>query len=740
MIYNKTNNKKTTSLVKELTNKQVVSISTILLIIILFYSFATIGLEKRQLEKKVGDSIDYLVDILSTPLWGIQEQSINQIGETYFQDPSVLLMKITNLPGNEVILSLRRNSSFPRITAQSDIYYNNRIVGKIEFSYSKKASVIKIINFLFFEILVGIFIFIYFYIINKKLIGSCIKSPLVQMTQFINSYSHGSFNENFPKLTFEEFQPFIEVLDEMKVEIAREATELKKSNEALQKNEENLKTTLDSIGDGVIATDIHGKITSMNHVAERLTGYSLKNVNGKQLDDIFHIINSLSEERILNTAMKVITGDKKIERKNNLTLISLDGSRYQISYSASPIRTNRGRIVGVVQVFSDVTEEQALREQFDHKNRMDAIGQLAGGMAHDFNNLLGGIMSSAQLLMSPKRNLDEKAMQYVGIIMQASERAADLTSKLLTFGRKGKQVSTAVDLHKVIDETVSMIKRTIDKRITIVVEKTAKNYTVIGDSTELQNAFLNLCINSSQALPAGGKIQINSKNIPVSKSLCNASTFDIEPGEYCEIEVLDDGIGIASDNLKKIFEPFYTTKEQGRGTGLGLSAVFGAVQDFHGAITVCSEVGSGTSFNIILPCSDEKPIAEKKQEQILSGSGTILIVDDEELIRLTGKEMLESMGYKVMLAENGQEAIDLFTINHSNIDLVLMDMIMPVMNGREAFKKMRSIDGICKVIISSGFTRDENLNELKNEGLAGFIRKPYRDYELSQLLSEALKT
>ena len=253
--------------------------------------------------------------------------------------------------------------------------------------------------------------------------------------------------------------------------------------------------------------------------------------------------------------------------------------------------------------------------------------------------------------------------------------------------------------------------------------------------------LMNIVINASHAMPDGGEIQIETKNIHLDGTYCGASTFEIDPGEFIGIEVRDTGCGIPLDNLQKIFEPFYTTKERGKGTGLGLAAVYGIVQEHHGAINVYSEVGKGTSFHIFLPCSETSAILEQFDADVVAGTGqTLLLVDDEKFIRFTGQRILEKMGYKVLLAENGQEAVEIFQKQHTGISLVLMDMIMPEMNGHEAFIKMKGIDKNCKVIISSGFTKDESLDELKQLGLAGFIHKPFRFLELSQLLAKILRS
>ncbi|MDA3811485.1 MAG: response regulator [Spirochaetaceae bacterium] len=393
----------------------------------------------------------------------------------------------------------------------------------------------------------------------------------------------------------------------------------------------------------------------------------------------------------------------------------------------------------------DITErkkaEEAMREsekKLRQSQKMDAIGQLAGGVAHDFNNMLSGIMGAAQLLKLPKRNLDEKGLKFIEMILDASTRAADLNTKLLAFGRKGKITSTSIDIHKIVDDTLVLLNRTIDKKIKISVSKNAENSLVTGDNSALQNSLLNLGINASHAMPDGGEFRIETRNIILNENYCNSSSFEISEGNYIEIEVRDTGCGIPPENIKKLFEPFFTTKKQGKGTGLGLASVYRTIQNHHGAINVYSEMGTGTVFHLYIPCSDEAVNNVQTEESVLAGVGQILIVDDEELIRVTGKYLLEELGYTVLLAENGLEAVEIFKRKNSEIDLVIMDMIMPQMNGSEAFNKLREIDKNCKVIISSGFTKDENLDELKKSGLAGFIQKPFRDYELSKLIAKVL--
>lgn len=403
-----------------------------------------------------------------------------------------------------------------------------------------------------------------------------------------------------------------------------------------------------------------------------------------------------------------------------------------------------GRLLAVVRDISQRkqsdAEHETLQQKLHQSEKLNAIGQLAGGVAHDFNNLLGGIMGASEILLNHTETLDKTDMEFVNLILNASTRAADLTAKLLAFGRKGNVVSEVVDLNAIIDDTVSILNSTIDKKNEITVKQDAESHNTSGDISAIQNMVMNVVINASHAMQdEGGEIQIETKNIELSNDYCSASQFDIKPGQYIELEIRDNGCGISLDNLQKIFEPFYTTKKQGEGTGLGLAAAYGTIQDHNGSITVYSEEGAGTSFHILLPVSETDQNIAPIESRIYSGTGLVLLVDDEDIIRVTCAQQLKKYGYRVLVAKNGEEAVELYKEKQHEIDLVIMDMIMPKMNGREAVEIIKEIDKDCKVIISSGFTKEEDMAKLDKVGISGFIHKPFRDSELSKMISEVLK-
>jgi len=510
------------------------------------------------------------------------------------------------------------------------------------------------------------------------------------------------------------------------------------SEEEMRQSKENLRITLESIGDAVIATDVQGNVTTLNPVAVKLTGWSLEEAKGQPLQEVFNIINALTREKADNPFNKVMATGEIVGLANHTALISKNGVEYQIADSGAPILDINRKIVGVVLVFRDVTKEYELRDRLNHSQKMDAIGQLAGGVAHDFNNMLGAILGAADVL--GRRIEDEKAKKFNGIIIDCEERASNLVDKLLSFARKQPESSTKVDLHEILMDTVTILKNTIDKRISIKITLDSEKSMVIGDPSQLQSIFINLGINSSHAMTSGGEIFITTSLVELDQKDCDVSSFQLYPGEYIQVDFRDTGTGIPKEALPRIFEPFFTTKEQGQGTGLGLAAVLGTVQQHQGSVTVYSEAGKGTSFCILLPAAREGSVSKKAAKAEKTGSGRILVIDDEIAMLATAQAILEDLGYEVELAEDGQMGLDIFKTNSELFDLVLLDMIMPKMNGRDCFFELREINPDIKIVLTSGFTLENDLNDIKEAGLSGFVRKPYRSTALSQIVYDILKS
>ena len=408
--------------------------------------------------------------------------------------------------------------------------------------------------------------------------------------------------------------------------------------------------------------------------------------------------------------------------------------------SAAPIRTEDGKVIGVVLVFRDITDELKMRDKLLQSQKMRALGELAGGVAHDFNNMLGGIMGSAELLMYSVGK-ESKQAELLNIIINSSRRAADLTKKMLMFSRHTPSDMNVVDIHLPIKEALGLLEHTADPRIRIYPQFIDTPIKIKGDASLLQNAFLNLFINAVHAMPEGGGLWIETRFIELSSPSIKSMDLILEPGAYVEVEVRDNGCGIPKEIQERIFEPFFTTKKQGEGTGLGLAAVFGTVNQHKGSISVYSEIGRGTVFKLLFPVTEECPVIFSDFKEVFKGNNeTVLVVDDEPAMQNASKGMLELMGVQVILAGNGLEALEIFRKRKSQIKLVLLDMAMPGMNGADCFLEMKKIRQDVKVIISSGFTLDKDIELMKEQGLSGFIRKPYQYRELNIQLAKVLES
>src|SRR5512133_161669 len=382
-------------------------------------------------------------------------------------------------------------------------------------------------------------------------------------------------------------------------------------------------------------------------------------------------------------------------------------------------------------------DQKRMEEQIRQTQKMDVVGQLAGGVAHDFNNMLTAILGSAELMVKYVKG-DPVAMKLLANIQKAASRSAELTGQLLAFSRKGQKHMVHVQMDTSIREVISLLERTIDKNITLETRLIANKTGVIGDPALLQNALLNLGVNARDAMPAGGVVTFATANVELDPGYCESSPFDITPGPYIEISVSDTGTGMTKDIIQHMFEPFYTTKEVGKGTGLGLAAVYGTITGHHGCINIYSEPGLGTVFKLYLPLSSKKKMEDTSRDELIRGSGGVLLVDDEEILRAVGKLFLEELGYRVYLAEDGEQALEMYGREREHISLVMLDVVMPVMGGKEALIRLKESYPDIRILICSGFNQEGSLEELKRLGAQGFLNKPYILNELSRAVAEAI--
>jgi len=505
------------------------------------------------------------------------------------------------------------------------------------------------------------------------------------------------------------------------------------------RRELNLQVTLDSIGDAVIVTDNGDRVVRMNPIARRLTGYDDAEARAKPIAEVMALVDPDTNRTLPIAEAGALTDDDRPRSTSRIQLNGKDGARYLVEASASKITGVHGEKLGQVIVFRDVSRRMQIQDQIQHSRKMEAIGQLAGGVAHDFNNMLSAIQGYSELILK-RAPAGSNEVVYCERILNATERAAGLTSKLLDFARKGKALSTPIDIHESIKSALALLERSIDKSIVITSALEACDSLIVGDPGQIQSIILNLCINARDAMPSGGTLEISTRNVMLNAADCRDNEFPMNPGEHVVICVQDSGTGIPAGDLEHIFEPFFTTKEVGKGTGLGLAAVHGAILEHAGAIKVYSELGKGTRFTIYLPVSQEsRTCLTEAYVADLRHHGTVLVVEDEGLIRGMADVMLRDMGFDVLLAENGAEGVELFRQNTDRIRLVLMDVIMPEMDGMAALKAIREIRPDTLFIVTSGFSFEHRRDEFMKAGATAFIGKPFRNADLAKVVDEALK-
>jgi len=383
----------------------------------------------------------------------------------------------------------------------------------------------------------------------------------------------------------------------------------------------------------------------------------------------------------------------------------------------------------------DITLQRKLEQQLQLSQKMEAVGTLAGGIAHDFNNLLMGIQGRTSLMLLETDRV-HPFYEHLKETENYIKRASELTKQLLGFARGGKYEVKPTDLNELVHQSINMFART-KKEISIKAKYQEQLQTVEVDRSQIDQVLLNIYVNAWQAMPEGGILYIQTSNVDLDENFVSA--YGVRPGKYVAISIADTGIGMDEKIAKRVFDPFFTTKDKDRGTGLGLACAYGIIKNHDGIIIVDSTKGQGASFSVYLPASEKNIIEEKQDEQeILTGSETVLLVDDEELIIDVGVELLKKMGYRVLTATHGDRAIEVYRRNKDAIAIVILDLVMPQISGGEIFDRLKAIDSNVKVLLSSGYSVDGQATEILNRGCDGFIQKPFRLDQLSKKIRAIL--
>lgn len=522
---------------------------------------------------------------------------------------------------------------------------------------------------------------------------------------------------------------------------------------------------LHSLPDAVFTCDRQMRINYFNIKATELTGFRPIEALGMYCKDILK--SGMCETECL--VKKALDSNQNVFNVES-SLTNVNGEEKHILVNASLLADSSGEIVGYLHVFRDISllksvmveledsrnelvrinkqlekeinerkqaeeERKSLEDQLRQVHKMKAIGTLAGGVAHDFNNLLSGILGSVSLMLQhtdslhPDYNILKNIEDYV-------QKGSDLTKQLLGFARGGKYEVKPADLNKLIMKSLEMFART-RKEIIIHTEYQENLWLAEVDKGQLEQVLLNLFINAWQAMPSGGDLYMQTENVILDENYIKP--FEVKTGKYIKISITDNGMGMDEETQQRIFDPFFTTKKMGRGTGLGLASVYGIVKNHDGLINVYSKVDKGTTFTIYLPASDQE-VAEETElsAKLIPGAGTVLLVDDEQMMIDVAEKMIQHLGFTVLVALSGEEAINIYKENKDKIDVVLLDMLMPGMDGGEVYDRLKEINPGVRALLSSGYSLNGEAQNILSRGCDGFVQKPYGIEELSHKLHEVM--
>ncbi|MFC1564480.1 response regulator [candidate division KSB1 bacterium] len=527
--------------------------------------------------------------------------------------------------------------------------------------------------------------------------------------------------------------------------------------EELKHKRRHLDSIINTVPDIIYRLDEKGYFTFISEAVNNY-GYTPEELIGTSILDIVHpedrdkAIFKINERRTGERSTKCLE-IRLLTKQNEVVPFEVKTTEVKVNqktflvdaeglYSTDDPRPHT--FIGTQGIARDIIERKhaeelrrSLERQLFEAQKMESIGRLAGGIAHDFNNILTGIMGYAEMLHMKYLNSDTTEEQATNVIMDGAERAAKLTQQLLGFASGGKYNPEPVNVNSQIKDTVKIIEKILSRSIEIKYDLDPGINSIEVDKNQFDQVLTNIIINSRDAMPGGGELKFRTRNRYIDSEFAELNE-NFTQGDYVEISVSDTGVGMSNEVKEHIFEPFFTTKGKGKGTGLGLATVYGILKNHDAQIKIDSAAGEGTEIKLYFPKTEKAFPVESAVSDLSSGEATILLVDDEEYIRDISGKLLEKLGYKVILACNGRECINIYSERSSEIDLIMLDLIMPEMAGEETFTRLKEINPDIKVIILSGYTKDGTAKDILKAGGKGFLQKPFRLHEVSEIISKVL--
>jgi len=518
-------------------------------------------------------------------------------------------------------------------------------------------------------------------------------------------------------------------------ELAQELASHRRDTQALGESEARFRQLIEVMGEGMWVLDAQGSTTFVNRRMAEMLGYGPEEMVGRPLfdfmkeEDVPQARRNMAERRVGTGAQH----DFRFRRK--------DGSELWTIVTGTPVPGDDGQVVSVLGMITDITERRRQEQAQLQSQKLESLGVLAGGIAHDFNNLLAAILGNISLVQMHLPKLSP-ASPFLENMERAVQRATNLTRQMLAYSGKGRFVVGPLDLNVAVQEMSHLLGVSISKKVALRFQLQPNLPVLLGEASQIQQVVMNLVTNASEAIgDAEGIVSIRTgaqayERADLAKDFPGQA---IEPGLFLTLEVADTGLGMSAETQARIFEPFFTTKFTGR--GLGLAAMQGIVRGHRGGIRVYSELGKGTTFKVIFPAGSGEiaELDEPAAEQGWSGSGTILVVDDEEHVRQVAGDLIRSMGFETVSAENGLQALERYRASSVPIRAVLLDLTMPQMDGVETFRELRRLDPQCRVILTSGYNEQEAIQGFLGKGLAAFVQKPFLREDLVRALRQALE-
>ncbi|MCW5201480.1 MAG: response regulator [Candidatus Electrothrix communis] len=517
--------------------------------------------------------------------------------------------------------------------------------------------------------------------------------------------------------------------------IFRNINELKKAQQEAEEERERLSVTLQSIGDGVITTDVHGKTVFINRAAEQLTGWENVDAVGKASDEIFRIFDEKTGEKAPCPVARILRAGKRLALSRDAVLQPKDGTKISIADSGAPIRDRENQVIGVVIIFRDITQEIKMEQERGKIRKLESVGVLAGGIAHDFNNLLSAILGNIELASSGITE-DSRVSSLLADAQKATERATKLTYQLLTFSKGGEPIKEKTSLPDLVSESANFVLH--GSLVSCEFSFADDLWMILADSGQISQVIQNIILNAKDAMPSGGRIRVECSNV---KDLASGLLLRRHKENFVRIALQDTGVGIPRDIIDNIFDPYFTTKKEGN--GLGLAICHSIIKKHGGHITVHSDPQQGTTFSIYLPTlpAHESKAAEPQDQEKTVSSTKIMVMDDDLMLRDLARSQLAALGHDAVLVKDGAEAISTYQEMQESdgpIDLVILDLTIPGgMGGKETAQKLLQLNPEAKLIVASGYSNDPVMAEYREYGFRAAVAKPFTLKELGKAIAAA---